>query len=165
MDIYNSLIPTITKISKETEIPEKTLATIVLTETRGKGGERFEQDFQKRYIEDKFEKDKNEDLIKNRYTSLYLELRKTNPALTIDEFKKQLSTSYGPAQVMGATAVDLGYRGDLTKLNDSELNISLAAKLVKREFGKEENPDLDEILRFYNTGARKFDTDKKDPAK
>jgi hypothetical protein len=150
---YNALLPTIYNASKEHNVPLENLAIITLTESKGKGGERYEPDFQRKYIEHWFDENSN------RFVDLYNKLY-PNKETSVEDFKKQLATSVGAFQIMCASAVDL-YDKEENKfiellsfddLKKPEVNAHYAALYLRKKLGNDVN-DLDKSLRIYNTGS------------
>jgi hypothetical protein len=144
---YNRLLPTIEQESQGTDVPLEYLALIALTESTGKGGQRFEHAFQHRYVEPQFASKKN-----NIFTDLYSTLNKKNPSLTTEEFKRQLATSTGPFQIMYLTAVELGFRGTFEELSDPAVNAHWAALYLQKKGITKDTP-LETALTVYNTGS------------
>lgn len=149
MPEYNSNIRYIISASEKTGILPMVLAVIMLTETGGKGSMTYEPNFRK-YVDDDFIKDPNGKLPENRYTGLLALLQKQDASLTLEQFKRQLSTAAGPMQIVYATAVENGFIGTLEELCAPDKNVEFAAKNLKR--GLNGNYALERALRYYNSG-------------
>ncbi|MEM4322186.1 MAG: transglycosylase SLT domain-containing protein [Candidatus Woesearchaeota archaeon] len=142
---YNALLPKIVKMADESGVPEKLLAIIALVESNGKGGRRYEYGLEEKYI--------NKALDENpKYMQLFNKLRMANPALTLEEYKKQLATSVGPWQVVYSTSVWLGFQGSIEELEKPEVNLYWAAQLLKKQ-SRETGYELFRALRAYNAGT------------
>lgn len=59
--------------------------------------------------------------------------------------------SFGLVQIMGGTARDLGYTGELSRLLDPEINLALGAQLFARLAGDYEKTD--DQIAAYNAGS------------
>lgn len=149
---YNSLLPVMDEVSKQYDVSLEHLAIIALVETKGKGGERYESGFQKKYIDPKFEGKETND--NRRYREFFRDQCELS-GLTLDDFKKQLSTSYGPWQVMYASAFDKAdFNGSASELAGAKTNCEVTAKMwQKAKINKDSS--LDEVARYHNTGSKK----------
>ncbi len=149
---YNSLLPVMGEVSKQYDVSLEHLAIIALVETKGKGGERYESGFQKKYIDPKFEGKETND--NRRYREFFRDQCELS-GLTLDDFKKQLSTSYGPWQVMYASAFDKAdFNGSASELAGAKTNCEVTAKMwQKAKINKDSS--LDEVARYHNTGSKK----------
>lgn len=149
---YNSLLPIMNEVSKQYDVSLEHLAIIALVETKGKGGERYESGFQKKYIDPKFVGEETND--NRRYRDFFRDQCELS-GLTLGDFKKQLSTSYGPWQVMYASAFDkANFKGSAAELSDAKTNCEVTAKMwQKAKINKETS--LDEVARYHNTGSKK----------
>jgi hypothetical protein len=146
---YNSLLPIMNEVSKKYDISLEHLAVIALVETKGKGGERYESGFQKKYIDPKFEGKETND--NRRYRDFFA----SQENVTLEDFKKQLSTSYGPWQVMYASAFDKAdFKGSASELADAKTNCEVTAKMWQKAKINNES-SLDEVARYHNTGSNK----------
>ncbi|MEK6826753.1 MAG: transglycosylase SLT domain-containing protein [Nanoarchaeota archaeon] len=147
---YNSIVDLIETIEGKFEIPDDLLHLVVLAESNGESEDRFEPQFKKRYIDNgKFSFDKN-----SLYQDIFKKLKKQNPSLTKEEFKKQLATSVGPAQILYCTAIDYGFRGSIDELRKPENNLEYAARVIKRQ-SRQSNYDWKKVLTAYNKGSIK----------
>lgn len=148
---YNALLPIMDDVSKKYDVSLEHLAIIALVETKGKGGERYESNFQKKYINSKFEgKETNDNRRYREFFSGQCELS----GLTLDEFKKQLSTSYGPWQIMYVSAFDkAGFNGSAAELSDAKTNCEVTAKMW-RKAKIDKNTPLETVARYHNTGSK-----------
>ena len=139
-------------IEAEKNIPDNLLEITVLVESGGdpKPKDRFEPGFKRRYIEKgRFAFHKN-----SMQQDVFNQLKQKDPSLTKEEFKRQLATSVGPAQIMYATALDLGFKGSIEELRQPETNLEYAADLLieKSEHTKFK---LIPTITAYNTGTKK----------
>ncbi|MFH1592737.1 MAG: lytic transglycosylase domain-containing protein [Candidatus Woesearchaeota archaeon] len=145
-DDYNDMAGIIEDIEEEIGIPDDLLHLTVLVESKGGGGDRFEPGFKRRYIDNgRYGFDKN-----TLYQRVFKGLK--DPKLTEEEFKKQLATSVGPAQILYCTAIDLGFRGSLDELRGTETNLKFGAKMIKKQSGSTDF-DWKKVLTAYNTGS------------
>ncbi|GEM_PF-2548513 len=139
---YNALLPTIFQESKRTGVPLEYLAIISLTESTGKGGQRFEPKFKQKYVDPNIDK----------FLPVFDELSKNDSSLSLDVFRKQLATSTGPFQIMYLTAVELGFRGSFEELSNPRVNAKWAAEYLRKK-GVSSATSLKSALTIYNTGS------------
>lgn len=72
----------------------------------------------------------------------------------ISEDEKYLrACSYGLMQVMGQTAIEHGWNEPFSELFDTEKNLDLACKIIKKLFEKYREEEL--VISAYNGGLRK----------
>ena len=153
---YNSLVPTILIAADAYKVPPKIVALVVLTESAGKSGERYEPGFQKRYVDPLFDKWKK----KEKGYGLHMVLEKMfknqleqGLVKDKDEFKKRLATQYGPSQMIYLTAIDrFGFRGTGEELAQPETNIAYATRMIAKQGNKTEFLP-EKVLTAYNCGS------------
>jgi soluble lytic murein transglycosylase-like protein len=75
----------------------------------------------------------------------------SHPAI-VEAHKRRVSASYGPAQVMYPTAVELGHTGAPEALFDPVLSIGFGAGLLRRKLDGPAKGDVRAALAAYNTG-------------
>jgi len=147
-DKYKNIVGLIENIEVKYNIPDKLLHLVVLVETKGIEEDRYEREFKRKYIDNgRFRFDNNE-----MYNGAFLRVKEKYPSLTEDEFKKQLATSVGVAQMMYSTAIDLGFNGSIDELRDSETNLEYAAKLLCIQF-QHTKFEWKRVLATYREGT------------
>ncbi len=120
--------------------------------------ERYEPAFQKRYVDPLF-RVKNNRLRKNRYSEWFFDVHNIDPKADIntykgklEEFKKDLSKSYGACQVMGLNALALGFKSHPKELGKFYNSIIAGAKMIKLNQHKTRSNPI-KVARVYNTGS------------
>ena len=147
-DDYKNIENLIESLEIKYNIPDNLLHLIVLVETNGKEKDRYEPHFKRKYVDNgqfKFS-------INKIYQNIFLNIKEKYPNLTQDEFKKQLATSVGVAQVMYSTAINLGFNGSIDELRNPEINLEYAAKLVCLQ-SKYTKFEWKKVLAAYREGS------------
>lgn len=79
-------------------------------------------------------------------------LRRYIAPMNLDMFESfNRSTSWGLAQIMGQTAIELGFRGDLTLLRDPDTGLDYGCRKLQRCFM--EHVTAEPSLQAYNGGG------------
>ncbi|MBD3249614.1 hypothetical protein GF336_06225 [Candidatus Woesearchaeota archaeon] len=120
--------------------------------------ERYEPKFKKRYVDPLFKEAGNR-LKKNKYTEWFFDACNVDPGSDIktyrkklEEFKKDLATSYGVCQVMGMNALALGFKGHPEELKMFSNSMIAGAKMIKLNKKKTSSNPI-KVARMYNTGS------------
>ena len=75
--------------------------------------------------------------------------------ITTDTEKNQQMTSWGIAQIMGASARGCGYKGPLVRLCEPEIGLNYACLYFKNNCDR--YPAIDRKISAYNAGAPRYD--------
>jgi hypothetical protein len=124
------------QMSIEFNVPKPLLCAIMFCESAfRKKAFRFEPGFKRRYVERHKE---------------YGDLP--------DDEKDWLSTSHGLMQIMGLTALELGYQFDtMEQIYEPEINIEIGAFFLRKLFNR--HKDWNDAIASYNAGSPRFDND------
>ena len=63
-----------------------------------------------------------------------------------------IATSYGPYQLLGSTAYDLGFNGEVEDLKDETISEMLARKLIKKLINSSRTKKVEDVVSAYNAG-------------
>lgn len=88
-----------------------------------------------------------------KYKWLYLPHLYTSPHYSLDTEEALQRFSFGPLQIMGATAREHGYRGDLLGLKNSVVGFIWGTKYLKHLVEKYGN--FEDAVSAYNQGSPK----------
>ena len=149
---YNAFIPAILAAADETGVPERILALTILTESNNMQADRYEPGFQQLYIEPLFRQHHPNRRLQDIVQRM---LHRQMEQLTVrdeSEFKRQLATSYGPAQIMYVTAIENGFTGTADELRGPQTSIRYAARRIRAHEGSTRY-DPQRVLIDYNTGS------------
>lgn len=124
------------QMSIEFNVPKPLLCAVIFCESAfRKKAYRFEPAFKSRYID-----------------------RNSNYKDLPDDEKEWLATSHGLMQIMGLTAIELGYQFDtMEQIYEPEINIEIGAFFLRKLFNKYKS--WEDAIASYNAGSPRYDSD------